>query len=370
MKIDRIKNSSKLGTDSTRLDIRRDIHVFVSYVQQRTMKRGHRDNGISKSDVRRLAKLLSDPQAEFNLKEDGHLRWLNIVDHLAHELGLVHYDTQGVYAGYTSREPSFPDNYIKFDEKAYDALVSMNVANQEKLLFETLLNGGQGCGSEFFSSTSGLGRLSRFRGRGCAVGVVPVLDFVAIRRFLFGLLARCPTGEWLSVASFVNYLKTNHRYFVIPKRPKVASKWDDEKCRYSNFRESKQYWGEEIEIKESDPDAFERVEGRYVEWFLEDIPNFLGYVDVAYGKTQRIKLFPPRGELTFKRTHSVVTLETVAARQSALQRTTRRAPTGSAPSVESASSSFGARERPSGEKVLAIGSDGLCKLTLTDSGLL
>ena len=33
MNIDRIKNTSKLDIDTTRPDIRRDLHVLASYVQ-------------------------------------------------------------------------------------------------------------------------------------------------------------------------------------------------------------------------------------------------------------------------------------------------------------------------------------------------
>ncbi|MCD4765502.1 MAG: hypothetical protein K8R34_03220, partial [Methanosarcinales archaeon] len=37
---------------------------------------------------------------------------------------------------------------------------------------------------------------------------------------------------------------------------------------------------------ESDADAFERVEGRFVERFLEGLPLILGYIEVAYSKTK------------------------------------------------------------------------------------
>ena len=89
MNIDRIKNTSKLDTATTRPDIRRDLHVFTSYAQQREMKRGHRDNAISKPDARRLAKLLSDPEAEAEVKEDGYSPWLYYVDWFTHQLGLA-----------------------------------------------------------------------------------------------------------------------------------------------------------------------------------------------------------------------------------------------------------------------------------------
>lgn len=295
MNIDRIKNTSKLDVDTTRPDIRRDLHVFVSYVQDREVKRGHRDNSLSKADARRLAKLSSDPAAESEIQEDGYSTWVDFVDRFARRLGLVHYDTEGIYAGYTSSSPSFPDNYIQFDAKAYDKLTSMKLAGQESYLLESLLKNNQG-GSEFYC-TQIRGRLDGFSTRGSALGVVPMLDFAAIRRFLLDLLAHCPVGEWLSVASLVEYLKKHDSYFLIPKKPQFKHERDRKQGRYSNFYESKRRWGDEIDINETDPDAFDRVEGRYVERFLEGIPNLLGYVDVAYAQRRPKAIYPSLGFL-------------------------------------------------------------------------
>ena len=205
MNIDRIKNTSKLDLVTARPDLRRDLHVFVAYVEEREVKRGHRDNALSKTDARRLAKLLSDRDAESEVQEDGNSTWVDSVDRFAQQLGLVHYDMEGIYVGYTSQAPSFPDNYIQVDAKAYGKLSAMNLARQEKHLLEAMLEDNQGGGSEFFS-TQVLGRLNGFNTWGSGTAVVPMLDFAAIRRFLLDLLARCPTGEWLSVASLVEYL--------------------------------------------------------------------------------------------------------------------------------------------------------------------
>lgn len=298
MNIDRIKSMAKLDVETRCPDIRRDLHRFVSYVSQRDVKRGHRDNAIGKVDSRRLVKLLSAPEAEVELEETGYSSWLYTVDRLALQFGLVQYDTKGVYAGYTSQEPSFPDNFIKFEKKAYDKLLSLSVAKQEQLLLDTLLEYGQGSGSELFSSTFGLGRLGRFSQRGSATAVVPMLDFTAIRRSLLKLLATCPTGDWLSVASLVDCLKMTDRYFLIPKKPQFKDKWSEGKGRYQNFRESKRSsWGDEIQINDTDADAFERVEGRYIEQFLEGLPKLLGYVEVAYGPPKNKTLFPSLGAL-------------------------------------------------------------------------
>ncbi|MBT8420824.1 MAG: hypothetical protein KJO08_08200, partial [Gammaproteobacteria bacterium] len=82
------------------------------------------------------------------------------------------------------------------------------------------------------------------------------------------------------------------------------SKYDRLKGRYdNNFRE---YPGqndhymvkdEDSAITEKTPDAFERVEGRFVERFLEGAPFNLGYVDVAYRERGARELNPELGML-------------------------------------------------------------------------
>jgi hypothetical protein len=124
-----------------------------------------------------------------------------------------------------------------------------------------------------------------------------MLDFAAIRRFLLGVLAECPSGQWLSTAALVEHLKKHHRYFLIPAKPRYKHEQDSRSGRYGNFHESKEPWGHEIDIHERDPDSFERVEGRYVERFLEGLPLLLRYVDVAYARNPPRSLYPSRGYL-------------------------------------------------------------------------
>lgn len=275
-------------------DLRRDVHVFVDYVRGREVKRSHRENALSKGDAKRLARLLSDPKAVREVDEEGSSPWIDFVDDIALQLGFVHYDTEGQYAGYTSHEPSFPDNYIKYRAKAYEQFLAAKAAAQESTLLKMLLHGGQGSASEFYRR-SVLGRLEGFSSWGSAIGVMPTLDFPAIRRFLLGLLAECPSGQWLSVSSLVEYLKNHHRYAIIPAKPRFKHEHEARFGRYGNFHESKDEWGHEIDIHESDPDGFERVEGRYVERFLEGIPLLLRYVDVAYAPKRPKAIYPSLG---------------------------------------------------------------------------
>ena len=157
-----------------------------------------------------------------------------------------------------------------------------------------LLKDRQGGASEFYH-TGVLGWLDGFSITGSAIGVMPTLDFAAVRRFSVRGLAECPTGQWLSTASLVVHAKENHRYLLIPRKPHFKNTWEAKEGRYGNFHESKDRWGHEIHIREGDEDAFERVEGRYIERFLEGIPFVLGYVDVAYTTKYQKTVYPSFG---------------------------------------------------------------------------
>lgn len=277
-------------------DLRRDLHVFVDYVREYEVKRSTRGNALSKADSKRLAKLVSDPEAALEVDKEGDSLWIDFVDDIAIELGFVHYDTKGEYAGYSSHEPSFPDNYIKFKAKPYAQFLAAKAGRQESIIQELLLRRGEGSVNEFYYPGV-LGRLEGFKSRGSACGVMPTLDFPAVRRFLLGRLAECPSGQWLSTASLVEHLKMHHRYFLIPAKPQYKNKSDASYGRYGNFHESKDQWGSEIDISVKDADGFERVEGRYVERFLEGIPLLLRYVDVAYARNMHRTIYPSLGYL-------------------------------------------------------------------------
>ncbi len=282
---------SNLDVFSNLCDLRRDIHAFVHYIQGREVKRLHRSNNLNKSDSMRLAKLMSDPEAVAGVKESGGSRWVDYVDWTTRQLDIVSYDIEGTYAGYSSSEPSFPDNYILFNAKRYRQFIESSLVAQERVLLNTLIEEPDGCRSEIFQHDI-MSRLSVFSSRGCATGVVPTLNFPHIRRFLLNFLRTCPVGVWHSTASLVQYLKTNHPFFLIPKKQKYKDRWDRKTRRYGNFHESERRWGDEIDIPDQAPDAFERVEGRYVERFLEGVPLTLGYLDVAYSRQPHKGIYP------------------------------------------------------------------------------
>jgi hypothetical protein len=303
MKIPNLKpiDPSALDIASELPDLRRDLHVFIDYVRGREIKRAVRTNAIGKADTRRLIKLLSDINAEEEFKATEESEWLDFVDRMALELGFVDYDTKGVYAGYTSSEPSFPDNYIEFDAEAYARFLAQSPVEQEQTLLNTLIDDYHYDHNEFFRRSI-LGRLTPFGQWGCAIGVMPTLNFAQARRFLLDLLATLEVGVWYSTASLVAHLKESQPYFLIPRKPAIDKKtrWDGK--RYGNFHEGKDHWSRTQTVPDDAPDGFERVEGRYLERFLEYIPLLLGYVEVAYQPGEYKGLYPSRGMLMAFRT--------------------------------------------------------------------
>jgi hypothetical protein len=271
-----------LETCSCEFDLRKDLHIYVNYIRDRTIKRSVRENNMPKADAKRIAKLLSDAEALADIEESGGSAWLDFIEKLALALGFTRYDTEGEYLGYTSSSPSFPDNYIEFNQQAYEGFLFSAMQKQEQIIFDYLVGNYSASKNEWFTQSI-YGRLDAFPIWGCATGVVPGIKFDKVRKFLFDCLASCRPGVWYETASLVGYLKKKHPYFLIALAPKFTSRWERDKGRYCNFAEQDKTSNKSEKILEKDPHAFDRVEGRFVERFLENIPLTLGYVDLAYG---------------------------------------------------------------------------------------
>ncbi|MHA1490622.1 MAG: hypothetical protein ACTSRI_13320 [Promethearchaeota archaeon] len=277
-------------------DLRRDIHVFMDYVSKRVVKRSYNTNVLNKADTKRLAKLMTYPSLLEEIEKNSQSNWVNYIDWLVLKLGFVDYDIKGIYKGYYSTKCSYPDNYIEFNEENYNYFLELTLIEQERLILKTLTEFYNYDNNEFLI-TSVLGRLDHFSSTGCGTGVLPTLNFAKVRQFLLDILKRCKKGVWYDILSLVQYLKVNYHYFLIPKEPCFKSKWETKKDRYGNFYEGKKDQYRETKISVHDHDAFERVEGRYVERFLESIPLVLNYIDLAYGSSIYKKRTPSLNQL-------------------------------------------------------------------------
>jgi len=293
----------KLRTFSNERDLLRDLFTYLYYVGEYSVKRMTRTNGIPQADLNRLAKLLviDLPQKDDWMNAQQH--WINFIDDLALHLGLVHYDVKGTYRGYTSSEPSFIENFITVEKSDLNKFLKLSPAGQEKKILDALIQAKSyseygGYRKNEFYATAILGELDSFGTWGSGTGIMPTLKFSEIRQFLLDFLKTCPPNQWLSVESLVAYLKAEHPYFLIPKTKPKVDKWGHAITRYDNFFESKEQWSHnEKPIPDDDPDGFERVEGRYVERFLENIPLTMRFVDVAYQPAQYKGLLPMIGTL-------------------------------------------------------------------------
>lgn len=275
-------------------NLRKDLHTFLRYVGEYDIKRSVRENTIPKGDAKRIARLLSDPKAKEEIDEDGSSSWLDFIDSLALTLKLIDYDTKGEYLGYSSSAPSYVDNYMQLNKETYAEFKKQSLQHQEKRVFQALVSDFKDSKNEFYTR-SFFNRLDTFNSFGCATGVMPNLNFAETRHFLFDCLKNCDPGVWYKTSSLIQYLKKAHPFFLIPKNPKY--KHYEKGGRYGNFRESESQLASDRIVNEKDPDAFERVEGRYVERFLEHIPLLLGYVELAYGDPINPGVYPSMGKV-------------------------------------------------------------------------
>jgi len=276
-------------------DLRRDLHTFSRYVSYNEIKRAHRDNSLPKAHLKRIAKMMSDSSLVKDVDEDGHSHWIAFIDRLSLKLDFIDYETEGSYMGYSSYTESYPDNYMEFSNKTYDNFVNLSLQEQEDDILKTLTNDAAPCENEFFASDP-LSILDKFDRRGCATGTMKHIRFPKIRTYLLQLLSNCQPGVWYSTASLIEHLKNNNPFFLIPE--KLPLKRDEhKKDRYHNFKERKpgDEWSEFRDVGHQ-KDRFERVEGRFVERFLEGLPLNMGYVEVAYSK-DKDDVYPSMGKL-------------------------------------------------------------------------
>jgi len=287
---------------SNERDVLRDLFTYLNYVGERSIKRMTRTNQIPHADLVRMAKLLGIDPPEKNGWMYAQPYWIDFIDELALNLHAVSYDLQGEFRSVSSMEPSFIENYIDINKTGLKKFLELSPAKQEQRILDCL-NQAPAPGrydrnsiNEFFHFGP-CSRLDRFSSWGMNTGVMPTLKFPEIRTFLLNVLKQCPPGQWLSVPALIAYLKTNHPYFLIPQHLPKANKSGDSIGRYENFHEGNQTAYTPESIPPDAPDAFERVEGRYVERFLEHIPLIMRFVDLAYTPQKYTGAPPSLGQL-------------------------------------------------------------------------
>lgn len=289
-------------------DLRRDLHLFVRYVKEHDIKRTVRDNDIPLSHHKRLTQAMSvsesNPAKQRRTYYDTKpYTWVHFIDDLAFRMGFIHYLRGGEYH----------DNYMNIKADPYREFLLLTMPEQERRLLDSLIEDYSAHRNEFYADSM-LGRLNHFPDRNAGTGMTQSLNYATVRGFLLGLLEECEPGIWYSTASLIAYLKRYHPFFLLPEtapepppnryaatlprgyRERYPNLYQPKPIgRYDNFYESN---SQQTPIPDDAPDAFERVEGRYLERFLEDIPLTLGYVEVAYDSARSSSPRLSQGTLT------------------------------------------------------------------------
>ncbi len=286
--------------------LRRDLYLFVDFVRNNGLKRAHRGNGIPKGPALKLAKVLSWAGESEQIERGGEGDWSDFVSRLARHLGLVTFDVEGVYAGYSSSETSFPDNHVAIVEKRLAAWLASSPLDKERAILDKL---AETTPSEFFRSPTLFEREQRFSSHGCATGPHNRLNLPGVRKRLLELLAGLPAGEWLPMEGLVRYVKATARTAILSPelRHRPLAEWElrDKKSGkkiadpvddlYQNFPDDPKEHGRQgpRSLTEQTPDGFERVEGRYLQYFLQEVPYLCGFVDLALTKGQKYSYDAP-----------------------------------------------------------------------------
>lgn len=288
-----IANISDLEIESNICDLHHDIAQYIEYIKNRSVKRSSRNNYLLKGDIVRLSKLMPGHEldnADFHT-EDFH--YPGFIDSIAHAMGFVEFDTVSNYYDNT-----FPENYIEIKGNNYQKHINLPLQEQEERLLKLFNTKGSKNSNEFICQ-SPLGILDHFQSYNIGE-VVETIDFMKVRLFLFDILSNLEVNTWYSVKSLIEYLKTNHPHFLIPRQPEVikTKSYRQKELfenRYAGFSDA--YEHNRYQLDTSYKDVFERVEGRYIERFLEFIPFLLGYIELAYNTGDLEKYRPTIGRL-------------------------------------------------------------------------
>jgi hypothetical protein len=293
------------------VNLRRDLYQFVVFAQTNGIMRSYRENSIPKSAARKLAKLLSYKKETQTVEELGVGFWSDKISYIAKALGLVRFETKGVYAGYSSQSASYPENHIEVDAKAWKDYLQKGPREKERAIVDALL---QTAPNEFFHSGTLIAR-NAFDRWGSATGPASRMKLPSIRRSLLKILASLSPNVWYDTHSFVELLRSEHPHLIMdpaarepdsdykdhlrnweyevriskrnkgtaPPRPEVVLE-----SIYANFCEFDRKEYHEYSTRKAkkytpgNPDSFHRVEGRYVEWFLSETAYVAGFIALAF----------------------------------------------------------------------------------------
>ena len=270
------------------------LHAYMDYLMEREIKRTYRGNHIPDPDYKRICICVGQKDTPGNREK------INEADRMAYAIGWIKYDKEGSY-GYSSEERLYRNNIIYLDKKVYQQYLAIKSDDHRyNTLVKCFYSGYTPKHNELFDQDYyGAGVLNKFHFDRYGYGreVLENIQFDQVRLTLITYLSKFTPGKWYTTQSFIEAIEKQEPYFFIPKNHKV-SRYNPDKSRYADFYESSisgDY--QKRAIDEKDLDAFQRVEGRFVERFLESLPYTLGWVELAYTKKCPDDVLPSYGHL-------------------------------------------------------------------------
>lgn len=284
------------------VDLRRDLAQLVSYVQERGLKRSVRDNVIPAADARRLAKLLSFAGESAWVDRENCGYWSDFISRLGLQLQLLSFSVP--LNSYTTT----PDNHVTIQGPAWERWLAETPLAKETAILEALL---VLVPPELYNKGTLLHRepFSRW-GEGPATRM-------DVKRVRMGLLqqlrASTRANTWYRVEDFISYVQAHAPNLILDPGLRQPEKdyalrlrqweWESNRGRkvgasprpeptmedlYSGLAEvvGDPWRGERRKLSATDPDGFRRVEGRYIEWFLCELPYLHGLVELALRPTE------------------------------------------------------------------------------------
>ena len=262
--------------------VRRDIYRFMNYIFEHGLQRSYRANQIPKGPAKKLAKILSYQDELASIEEDNCGYWSDFISQLLMGMKLVTFDTKGEYMGYSSSELSYRDNFIKPCRDAWEKYLRLSSLDKEWAILGGLNTITE---NEFHHDTTLLYHSRRFAGTGSAINAASKMNLPKIRSALLDILSQLKPDVWYSLPDLTAYLKENQFNLIIDhSRRDNYTKENIYHCFFEYPIKDGDIEWKGREIQERQPDAFERVEGRYLTFFFEEIPFLMGFVNLAYDK--------------------------------------------------------------------------------------
>jgi len=286
------------------ISIRRDIYEFIKFIKNKDIVLTKRYNNIPVPVARKLSKLMSFKEDTSKVVDDYSSTWINLIHTICKKLDLVNKEVDSWVddiTGYYYRKwerPSYPEFDIHLIDRNWSEYLELDPFEKERKILDALC---YVTGSEFYNCPvyKRCDRDDRFSEFGSGVNAQQYVKYPPIRKKLLDVLALVEEGKWYETGSLITYIRKNYPNLILDhnNRGHVES-YKAYNNFYHSFYETKDKsgWGRDIEVHENDKDAYERVEGRYINYFLETIPFMMNLVELAY--TNPLDILPPRGHIT------------------------------------------------------------------------